>query len=152
VIADVALEECLKAVHKRRDAYHVVVVPRLFGPRWIRLFYKFCDFIVKLPAGSSVWPSDMHEPLWIGISLPFIQHRPWSLRGTPLLVELDRNMRLMLGSGEGDGRDILRQLLRVPRRIAGLSLRSTRGLLRLPATEGISSSSCHQGRRGKHMV
>ena len=33
VIADVALEECMKAVHKRTDAVHIFAVPRLFTPR-----------------------------------------------------------------------------------------------------------------------
>jgi len=32
VIADVALEECLKAIHKRTDAFHIFVIPRLFSP------------------------------------------------------------------------------------------------------------------------
>lgn len=148
IVADVALEECLKAIHKRRDAYHVFLIPRLFGPKWIRLFYKLCDFIVRVPAGSPIWPSDMHEPLWIGISLPFVQHRPWTLRGTPLLVELERDMRRVQAAGEGDGRDILRQLLRVPRRVSSVSLLRARQMLHLPAAEGSTSAEA-SNRRGK---
>lgn len=33
VIADVALEEALKAVHKRKDSFHIFVIPQLFTPR-----------------------------------------------------------------------------------------------------------------------
>ena len=111
VIADVALEECLKAVHKRTDSYHIFVIPRLFTPRWTRLLYKLSDFIFHVQPGSRHWPSDMHEPLFIGISLPLLNRYPWTLRGTPLLVELEGQLRKVQGSGKGDGRDILQQLL-----------------------------------------
>ena len=32
VIADVALEECMKAIHKRTDAFHIFLIPRLYSP------------------------------------------------------------------------------------------------------------------------
>jgi hypothetical protein len=35
VIADVALEECMKVTHKRSDAFHIFLIPRLFSPSWI---------------------------------------------------------------------------------------------------------------------
>jgi len=34
VIGDVALEECLKSIHKRPDAFHVFLIPRLYSPLW----------------------------------------------------------------------------------------------------------------------
>ena len=132
VVVDVCLEECLKAVHKQRDAYHVFVIPRLFTPAWSILFHKLCDFVTGLPVGSAQWPSDMHEPLWIGISLPFIRHYPWSLRRTPLLVALASRLRGVWASGEGDGGDVLRELLRTPRRVARLSKRMASGVLQMP--------------------
>ena len=58
VIADVALEECLKAVHKRTDCFHIFVIPRLFTPRWMRLLYKLSDFVFHIQPGSPWWPSD----------------------------------------------------------------------------------------------
>ena len=132
VIAAVALEEALKARHKRTDATHIFTIPRLCSPSWTRLFHKLADFVFKLPLGSSHWPSALHEPLFIGICLPFIRYNPWSLRGTPLLVDLDRRLRRMHESGEGDGRDILRELLRIPGRISSVSEGVARGLLHLP--------------------
>ena len=39
-VADAALEELLKARHKRTDTFHVVLIPRLMTPRWRRLFNK----------------------------------------------------------------------------------------------------------------
>ena len=29
-----ALEECTKAIHKRTDAYHIFLIPRLYSPLW----------------------------------------------------------------------------------------------------------------------
>ena len=132
VIADVALEEAIKAIHKCTDACHIFTIPRLFTPAWIRLFHKFSDFIVKLPPHMTYWPDGMHKPLFIGISLPFIRYPPWSLRGTLLLVEMEGGVRKVLSSSEGDGRDILRKLLRVPGRVSGVSEGVARGLLRMP--------------------
>ena len=110
-VADAALEELLKARHKRTDTYHIILIPRLMTPRWRRLFYKACDFSCVIPAGFEHWPSNMFEPIYLGIVLPFTHHRPWQLKRAPLLLELERKMRSMLGSGESDGRVILQQLL-----------------------------------------
>ncbi len=35
VIADVALEEYMKAIHKRTDAYHIFLIPHLCSPLWL---------------------------------------------------------------------------------------------------------------------
>ena len=49
-----------------------------------------------------------------------------------MLVDLDRRMREMLSSGEGDGGDLLLELLRLPRRLSGVSEDVARGMLRMP--------------------
>ena len=143
VVADVALEEALRAVHKRSDATHSFVIPRLCTPLWSKLLFKLCDFIFRAPAGSPFWPLDMHEPLWIGIALPFIRYRPWSLRGTPLLVAMARELQEVLSSGKGDGRDILRQLLRVQGRVNAVSERVARGVLRMPGSGKVPDDETH---------
>ncbi len=107
VIADVALEECMKAIQKRTVAFHVFFIPRLYSPLWTRAFYKVFDFVFHLSPGSRHWPKSMQEPLFIGISLPLISRCPWTLRRTPLLVGLERKLRHVLSTGEADGRDIL---------------------------------------------
>ena len=145
VIADVALEEALKAIHKRKDAFHIFVIPRLFSPRWMRLFYKMADFVFKLPLTSSHWPADMHEPLFFGISLPYSRYAPWSLRGTPLLVDMERELRQVLATSQSDGRDVLCELLRLPSRLASVSEHVARGVLRMPgdrALPHVSEGGC----------
>ena len=138
VIADVALEECLKAVHKCTDAFHIFLIPRLFTPRWMRLLYKLSDFVFHVKPGSRFWSSDMHEPLFIGISLPLLNRYPWSLRGTPLLVGLERQLCEVQGKGQGDGRDILQQLLRTPGVLARVSEGVARQVLRMPSAGPVS--------------
>jgi hypothetical protein len=138
VIADVALEECLKAVHKRTDAYHIFVIPRLFSPRWMRMLYKLADFVFPIPPGATHWPCSMHEPLFIGISFPLLNRPPWTLQRTPLLVGLERQLRQVQATGESNGGDILRQLLRTPRRLAGVSEDVARKVLRMPGNGEVS--------------
>jgi len=88
-VADAALEELLKARHKRTDTFHIIAIPRLMTPRWRRLYRKACDFNCEIPAGSCHWPSNMCKPLWLGIVLPFNRRRPWQLRRAPLLLALN---------------------------------------------------------------
>ena len=98
------------------------------------MLYKVSDIVVKIPPGSPHWPSNMHEPLFMGISLPLLIRNPWTLRGTPLLVGLERELHQVLCSSEKDGRDLLRKLLQTPRQLASVSENVARKLLRLPGT------------------
>jgi hypothetical protein len=84
------------------------------------MLYKVSDFVFKLPPGSQHWPLSMHNPLFIGISLPLLTRNPWSLRRTPLLVELERQLHQVLGTGTEDGGDILRKLLQTLRQLASM--------------------------------
>ena len=61
-LADVALEELLKARHKRTDTFHVILIPRLMLPRWRRLFNKVCDLSFSVPTNHPFWPESMFEP------------------------------------------------------------------------------------------
>jgi hypothetical protein len=130
--ADAALEELLVSRHKRTDLFHVVLVPRLMTPRWRRLFNKVCDFTAVVPPGVSFWPSNMFEPLWVGIVLPFIPHRPWCLKRAPKLVELGTTLRGMFPDREADARTLLRELLHLPRNLASMSDGLARELLQVP--------------------
>ena len=132
VIGDVALEECLKSIHKQPDAFHVLLIPRLFSPLWLRMFYKFADFNFHISPGSTFWPHSMHEPLFVSIALPLLSRKPWTLRRTPLLVGLERRLCGLPDPSNCDGGDILRELLRVPKRFAGMSEDMAHKLLHLP--------------------
>ena len=131
-VADVALEELLKARHKRTDTFHVFLVPRLMTPRWQRLFHKACDLSFVVSPGSIAWPTAMFEPLWVGLLLPFVKHRPWCLKRAPLLLEIGRDLRSVLEAGEGNEGDILRKLTALPRRVDSLPFNLACGVLHVP--------------------
>ena len=139
-VADAALEELLKARHKRTDTFHIVLIPRLMTPRWRRLFNKACDFNFVVSPGHSFWPDTMFEPLWVGVLLPFSTHRPWCFKRAPLLVEMGRDLRAVLAAGEADGRDILRKLLKLPGLMAPMSEHMACEVLHVPGrTSNISN-------------
>lgn len=135
-VADAALEEVLKARHKRSDTYHIILIPRLMTPRWRRLYRKVVDFSCEIPAGSPHWPSNMFEPLWLGIVLPFSTHRPWQLKRAPLILEMEREMRQVLRAGGVDGGwHILRKLWTLNSRLSKVSADVARQVLRMPRGE-----------------
>jgi len=83
--ADVAVELLGKAKHKRPASEHIMIVPCLMTSHWQKQLSKIYDVVFTVPVGSSVWSFSQHEPLIVGISFPLSQHRPWQLRGTPML-------------------------------------------------------------------
>jgi hypothetical protein len=137
-VADAMLEELLKARHKRTDTFHVVVIPRLMSPKWRRLFHKVSDLHFVVPAGASFWPSHMYEPLWVGVILPFSSHRPWCLKRAPLLVELARSLCEVCKDRDFLARNILRKLLKLPRRLASLPPSVASGVLHMPGDGHLS--------------
>jgi hypothetical protein len=147
-----AIEELLKARHKRTDTFHVVMIPCLMIPRWRRLFNKACDFTFIVSPGTSFWPSDMFEPLWVGIILPFSQHRPWCFKRAPLLVDIGRDLCKVLAAGETDGRDILRRLLKLPGLIAPMLERMACSMLHVPGRAPSIPNVINQGQARKPMA
>jgi hypothetical protein len=147
-VADAALEELLKAQHKRTDTFHVVLIPRLMAPRWQRLFNKACDFTFVVSPGAPFWSGDMFEPLHVGAILPFTLHRPWCFKRAPLHVEIGRDLREELLKGECDGGDALRKLLKLPRTVPPMSERVACGVLHVPGRPAEVPRGSNRGRVG----
>jgi hypothetical protein len=74
----------------------------------------------------------MHEPLFIGILFPLLNRSPWSLQKTPLLVELEQQLRQVLSTGPEDGGNILRKLLQTSRQLASVSESVAPKMLQMP--------------------
>jgi hypothetical protein len=151
-VGDAAIEELLKARHKRTDMFHVVMIPCLMTPQWRRLFNKACDFTFVVSPGTSFWPSDMFEPLWVGIILPFSQHRPWCFKQAPLLVEMGRDLREVLAAGETNGRDILQKILKLLGLVAPMLERMACGMLHVPGRAPSIPNVVNQGQARKPMA
>jgi hypothetical protein len=64
------------------------------------------DVVVETPPGTSFWPSTMHEPLILGLTLHFAAVSLWIVRGHPRVLELVRSLREVWPSVPGSERDI----------------------------------------------
>ncbi len=80
----------------------------------------------------------MHEPLFVGISLPLLTRNPWSLQRMMLLVDLERQLHQVLSSCEEDGGDIMRKLLQTPRQVASMSENVAPQMLQMPEPREVS--------------
>jgi hypothetical protein len=108
---DVALEQMALSIHKRPKHTHLILIPRLFTSRWWKYLEKVCNLIFTIPLGSEIWYLTNFEPLIAGIYLPLSRHKPWNLRGTPMLERVERMLHEMPPSDPRWGRSVLRELL-----------------------------------------
>ena len=118
--ADVAVELLGKSKHKRPHHEHVLVAPRLMTNRWRKQLTKICDVVFTIPVGTQCWGVHQHEPLLVGFALPLISHRPWRLRGVPLLERAISQLSSLSPTAVNWGRDILQQLLGITRKLESL--------------------------------
>jgi hypothetical protein len=136
--AEAALEQLAAAIHKRPQSQHAVLIPRLLTSVWRKLLGKICDLIFIVPLGSDVWPQHHFEPLFVGIYFSLTHHRPWRLRGTPLLDDVADKLSGLPHNALDWGWDILRQLLRQMRSLDSLSPSMAREVLLRNGQWGIS--------------
>jgi len=138
--ADVAAELLGKAKHKRPKLEHIFICPRLMTNHWRKHLSKVCDIILTIPVGSHMWGVHQHEPLLIGIAFPLIDHRPWRLRGSPLLERALRDLSKVSKTADSWGRDILRELFKCARGLDSLSECMVWELLHTGGQESICDS------------
>jgi hypothetical protein len=90
---------------------------------------KLSDFHFEIGAGSSVWTKARHKPLLIFVCLTLSPHRPWKLRGTLLLEELDRKMRELHKTNSRFRGNLLRKRFLQTRKLEGMPDRMVRRML-----------------------
>ncbi len=84
------------------------------------MLYELAGLVFTIPVGSPLWPLNMHETLFVGVTLPFIRCRPWSLQGMLLFVKLVGRLQEMFKSGPAKGGIVLCKLLRTLIRLASM--------------------------------
>ncbi len=127
--AEAALEQLAKLPHKRPHHMHLVLIPRVMTALWRKMLGKICDLIFTVPVGMDVWSYSQHEPLIVGLFLPLSKHRPWKLRGTPMLERVERLLRELPLSNPRWGGDLLCKLLKQSRELETLQESVVRPLL-----------------------
>jgi hypothetical protein len=85
------------------------------------MLYKIADVVIDIPPGTWFWPSNMHEPLILGLVLRFSSVFPWLSRGQPRILELVRALRAVWTSVPGSERAILCELCTFPESLEALS-------------------------------
>jgi hypothetical protein len=83
----------------------------LFTSRWRKYLGKVCNLSFTIPLGSDVWDMSNFEPLISGFYLPLSRHKPWNLRGTPMLERVERMLCDLPPPDTRWGRSVLRELL-----------------------------------------
>ena len=99
VAAGIVMEELRKSRHNSVESTHLVVILCLFVVEWQKSLYKAADVVLYLPAGHPAWPESLHEPLIIAILLPYLNHRPWELHQSPIILELANSLQKVWKSG-----------------------------------------------------
>jgi len=92
---NVAIEELRKARIKRQDSTHILLVPRLMTPIWLKQLYKCCDLIVEIRPCCKYWNTNMFEPVVIKFYFPFLSQSSLQLRSTPKMFSLRRTLQQM---------------------------------------------------------
>jgi hypothetical protein len=147
--ADVALEQLRIARIKRQDSTHLIVMPRLLTPKWLKQLWKACDVVLSIPAGSAGWPVDMYEPVLIGICFPFLSFKPWQFRGAPKMFCMVRELRRVCKEEGVDPRTVLRKFWKDCHRMHALSADVVSRMLHFVRDRNVPHSS--EGRRSNQL-
>jgi hypothetical protein len=119
--AGVALEQLCRTQLKRpSNTCNLFIVPRLMTAIWRKKLLKACTFYFYVPACFDIWIKAQHEPLMIAVCLPLSRHRPWNLRSTKHVGELERRLRPVQQFHPNGSRDLLRKFLVSTRRLETL--------------------------------
>jgi hypothetical protein len=140
-VARFAIEQLRQARHKRQQSCHVMIVPRLMTLEWRRHTLKGADIVFNLPVGSDVWSREMHEPLTIAIFFPYLSRKPWELRKSPLLVDLERKLPKVFKDCESTGWHLLSELFDLAQELHKMSIRDLREVLQGRGNSPFSSQS-----------
>lgn len=119
---EVVLEQLGNARHKRPNALHLVIIPRLMTGRWRRLLGRATNFSFTLWPDPAWQLDEMFEPCIVFVGVPYLSHRPL-LQQTERRVEKFRRDLWESGLREKDWRKrrfVLREFLSKSRRICPL--------------------------------
>lgn len=91
-----------------------LAIPKLMLPCWMRNIYKSCDFVIEIPVSQPFWKSNMHEPLFLGVCLPYFRFHPYIFKNTLKLQLIHQRILGVYKDNNLDKGDILHELLSLP--------------------------------------
>lgn len=107
---EAALEQLVKSTHKWPHGTHLVLIPQLMTAHWRIILGKICGLIFTAPVSTTFWSNTHFEFLIIGLYLPLSRHKPWRLKGTPMLDRVEGVLRDLPVTSHEWGRGIVQKL------------------------------------------
>ena len=123
-----AAEQIRIGRHKRQKSIHVFICPRLLTSMWRGQLHKSADLVMEVPACTSFWNKNKHEPLVLAFYFPMFRFQPWSSKGTELLESFKNKCRLKFLE-DRDTVDIFRRLLKIISKLEKSSALEIKSLL-----------------------
>ena len=147
--AHVCIEELRKARIKRQDSLHVMAIPRLMTPMWLKALYKTTNLVISITPDHTFWSASEFEPLTLVICFPYLPFYPWSLRGTLRMYRMARTVRQVQQTQDVAPGHILCELLSQVKRFLCMAEHVVRKLLFYTDLPQVPYSHNKASRRGK---
>ena len=109
--ADACIEQLQIARGKRKHSLHVMVIPKLMTPMWLKNLNKVSDLTFQIAPTHEFWSPHLHENLIVAFIFPFLPYRPWQLRSTPKMLSMGQELCKVFKTKEMAGRNLLRNFL-----------------------------------------
>ena len=132
---------------------HVIVIPKLMTPLWLRGLNKVGDLSFVVPAENVFWNKEQHEKLIVAFVFPFLPYRPWQLCSTPKMLAMGRELSKVFQAPEMAGGGVLQKFLLEVRAFLSLPSRVVwrvlyfRGHPPFPLSLSTNEEERHGGRR-----
>ena len=130
---EVVAEELGRAIHKRSQNTHIILIPRLMVNRWMRKLRRETTCLFVIPVGTpGLWEKEMFEPLFMFISLPLCRYKPWTLKGSGFVEHFCGTLRSVWDGPDAGRRYLLRKFFIGQRRLDAMREDVVRELLHHP--------------------
>ena len=92
MLAKLAVEQLCLVRHLYPKSKHIFVCPSLMRGYWLKTLGKVSDSVFSFKAGSSLWDTDMFEPLTIAFVKPLLLRPPFSVGRSPGVGEWESKL------------------------------------------------------------
>ena len=74
---------------------HLFICPCLFTHCWQKQLDKVSDYVFVPPLTLPWWNDSQDKPLVVGLVFPFLNRPPYQFKQSPVVDELDREVRAL---------------------------------------------------------
>jgi hypothetical protein len=92
--------------------------------------FRAGTFTLTIPSTNTVWKKGQDKPLICTVCLPLSCHRPWSLRGTKIVGDMERSLRGVQSFNTAQTGSLLRKFIEQTRALESMPVGVMRHMLR----------------------